>query len=364
MQTVQRVAVSSGQVDGNAGPDGQVQRHPQQQEQDPYHLQNQRNGHHAGHHRADFKLGIVFFLCGFQQHPDIGAHGGQAIHRGIAEPIEQLGKAGMVTQHHEHGDEYRGENGPFCGAGVYQDIHQGADDDEHHAHAHAGEIDALEEVGAADGQQRSQVAPGEQAGELAADKAEEDKAGKVLGSVDHGSVHIVGAAEFARSKSKGQACRRGQQEQHHGDILQKGRADKRAVLPGGDAGKEAEQHQGQEEQGGNASGPQAFMLLRGKLDLPLLRAAGIYAEARRHDLFGNQGDDHGDQEGGGDHEIPVARHVRRNAAIRHKACNGAVGDARQGGVGTGDHHVGGKARLGACIGGDHAQDRILADAHV
>ena len=48
-----------------------------------------------------------------QQHDVVSHQGRTDVDDGIADPIYHLGKGGMVTEEHEHGDKNRSQYGPF-----------------------------------------------------------------------------------------------------------------------------------------------------------------------------------------------------------------------------------------------------------
>ena len=99
-------------------------------------------------------------------------------------------------------------------------------------------------------------------------------------------------------------------------------------------------------------------------DRGVVGAALVLAETGLDEPGADTADHEGAQKRGGDQEEPVAGHVDRERAVGDEALDGLVGQPLKQRVGAGNHQIGGKTGLSAGVAVDHADDGMLAHAHV
>ena len=275
----------------------------------------------------------------------------------------------MIAEQHEHGHKNGSEDGPLGRAGGDEKVDDHRQQNEGNAHRRAREADALEEIGAADGKHGAQLGPVEQHVELSGEETEHDVAAHGRRLLDHAFVEVAAVLDRAGGITVHDARQREEEEQKRDHALEQRRSHEDARAVGGDLRQRAEEEAGDQQRNVSQRHPsgaaQAFFLMVAELfDLGVFGAALVLAEAGLDEPGADAADDKRAEERGGDQEEPVAGHVDRERAVGDKAFDGLIGQPLKQGVGAGDHQVGGEPGLGAGVAVDHADDGMLAHAHV
>ena len=139
------------QSGADAGADGELEQHPDGQEDDPGDLQHDADGEQAGGKGTDLEVLVVLDLRHAQGDPDIRGQRREGVGGGVAQTVDQLDEAGVIAEQHQHGHEHRRQDGPLGGAGGHQQVDETGEQDERDDHAEAGEASGHEEVGAGHG---------------------------------------------------------------------------------------------------------------------------------------------------------------------------------------------------------------------
>ena len=101
----------------NTRSDRKTDKIPDDEEDHPDHFKNNSDRKKVGNKSTDLYILHVLCLCGCENHPDIRGHRCNCVCRGIPKSVKQLCEARMVTKEHEHRNEDRREDRPFCGTG-------------------------------------------------------------------------------------------------------------------------------------------------------------------------------------------------------------------------------------------------------
>ena len=104
-------------MDAGANADGQAQSQPDHKGDGPEHQETNAVGQHGGGNGTDGRLFFVVALGKGDDDGKIRHQRGDDVGAGITDAVRQLTQLWPVPQQHEHGDEYRGEDIPFCGSG-------------------------------------------------------------------------------------------------------------------------------------------------------------------------------------------------------------------------------------------------------
>ena len=169
-----RLKDACGQGSTDARSNRDTDHDPNDHEDNPEDLKDDGNRDHVGDQGTDLQVLHVLCLCHTQNHPDVCGHRSEAVSRRIADSVKKLCEARMIAKQHEHRNENRSEDRPFCRTRGYENVYKRADDDEGYAHRKTGKANILKEISTCDCKQSTKVGPVEEALELSAEETEAD----------------------------------------------------------------------------------------------------------------------------------------------------------------------------------------------
>ena len=354
-------------MDVSAGAQREVEDDPDAEEADPDDEKRDGIGKHIGDDGAE--AGVLFIALHVAQHEgEIGEERGDRIRDGVADAVRCLGERRVVAEEHHHGHHDRGEDGPLGRGGADEDIDDARDDDEAHDERHAGEVHGLEERRALDGQDRSQIGPGEIIGELGAEEAQDDVGRDVLEGEGNIGEEVLVVFIFPHGEAV-DAARDEENDRHEeDDALHERRgvghdgaglgiAQHRMVA---DAEEHDDDDRGQRGEERLVDGAVLFRREAGEILIQLVFGEVRSGEAGCHDLFRDVGAGDGEDHAGRAEEIVIDG--RRCEVFRIDHAGRRFGEAVGQRVRHAQQEVGGEARRDARIGAEDAQQGMAAHA--